>query len=443
MTKEIIATGRDVNAAIDSGCEQLGIAREDAQFDIISLPKKGFLGLKTYPAKVRVYIELPDPKPQPQPRPRQERSEQKPREERTERREQKPRQERSEKSEQPQQPKNDRRSEQKPRSERSPRPETKPQPQQPAVAEAGDEEAAVRQLRELVEITPTDFVREKVERSAAYVTEILVTMGFEDVKVSPKYYADCVCLQLTGTGLGVIIGRRGETLDSLQYLASLVANRGEGDYIRVNIDSGNYREKRERTLIALAKKLANNAVRTGKSTTLEPMNPYERRVIHGAVSQVKGATSSSVGVDPNRRVVISATGAPKGGQGGQGASRGGRGGRDNNRSRGGRGGRDNNRSRDNKGVRDNRDTRERTPRPESGNEIKTLPQNYPAAAPRDVSQDVAGLESVPRGVPIVAGSPAPKAEKPVTAAPVAPKVERSQQEVEATKKASLYGKIEL
>ena len=157
---------------------------------------------------------------------------------------------------------------------------------------------------------PNDNVRVRVERSAAYVERILRIMGIENVKVTPKYYEDNVCLQLTGTGLGVIIGRRGETLDSIQYLSSLVANRGEGDYIRINIDSGNYREKRERTLEALARKLANTAVRTGKSTTLEPMNPYERRVIHGAVSRVKGATSSSIGVDPNRRVVISAIDAP-------------------------------------------------------------------------------------------------------------------------------------
>ena len=151
---------------------------------------------------------------------------------------------------------------------------------------------------ERAEVEPTEEVRVRVARAAAYVEKILGIMGIADIRVTPRYYEESVCLQLAGTGLGVIIGRRGETLDALQYLASLVANRGEADYIRVNIDSGNYREKRERTLEALARRLAQNAVRTGKSTTLEPMNPYERRIIHGAVSQVKGATSSSIGSTP-------------------------------------------------------------------------------------------------------------------------------------------------
>ncbi len=430
MILETVATGKDVNAAIDSGCAELGIAREDAEFDIISLPKRGFLGLKTYPAKVRVYKEIPDPKPvkkeQPAPpKPRQERPV-----ESVPAREQKPRQDR---------PRQDRPEGGKPAREQKPRQEQRPmqEPQQPAPQAADEEAAAVQQLKELVEVAPSELVRTKVERSAAYVTEILTAMGFEDVKVEPKYYADCVCLQLTGSGLGVIIGRRGETLDSLLYLASLVANRGEGEYIRVNIDSGNYRQKREKTLIALAKKLANNAVRTGKSTTLEPMNPYERRVIHGAVSQVKGATSSSIGVDPNRRVVISAVGGPKGG------GQGGRGGRDGKP----RGDRDRDR-RDSRGGRDRRPRgdrprgdRDRSPRQEPGNEIKTRPQNYPAAPIRDVSKDVEGLEDLPRGVPIIPGTPAPKVEKPAPAP--APKVERSDEEVEVTKKASLYGKIEL
>ena len=137
--------------------------------------------------------------------------------------------------------------------------------------------------------------------------------------------------------------------------ASLVANRGEGEYIRLSIDSGNYREKRARTLEALARKLANQAVRTGRSITLEPMNPYERRIIHGAVSTVKGATSSSTGVEPNRRVVISSTVPPTGGK--EGSREGGRGGRNgrggNRRGNGGRG---------NSGERRSRPAGERRPR---------------------------------------------------------------------------------
>lgn len=405
MIQETIATGRDVNAAIDNGCRELGINREEDIFDfeIIAREKKGFLGLKTYPAKVRVFRELPDPKPvreeKPAPAPQ---------------REQKPRPPREEApapvqpKEPPREPKEkEPRRESRPPREKKPREPRPPKEQNPAPEKPEREPQEPRPPK--VEVEPTDNVRARVERSAAYVERILRIMGIEDVKVTPKYYEDNVCLQLTGTGLGVIIGRRGETLDSIQYLSSLVANRGEGDYIRINIDSGNYREKRERTLEALARKLANTAVRTGKSTTLEPMNPYERRVIHGAVSRVKGATSSSIGVDPNRRVVISAVDAPpprRQNEGGR--SGGGRG----SRKEGGRGPR-----------REDRRDGGRGPRP---------PRASGSEAPR-----------APR--PKLDDGPAPErvyTPKPEAPAPAPKLVEFTQEEREVTEKTSLYGKIE-
>ena len=259
MIQETIATGRDVNAAIDNGCRELGINREEDIFDfeIIAREKKGFLGLKTYPAKVRVFRELPDPKPvreekpKPAPAPAPQR-EPKPRPQREERpaAPELPKEPPKETREEPKEPHRESRlpREKKPREPRPPR------EQYPAPEKALRENQESRPPR--VEVEPNDNVRVRVERSAAYVERILRIMGIENVKVTPKYYEDNVCLQLTGTGLGVIIGRRGETLDSIQYLSSLVANRGEGDYIRINIDSGNYREKRERTLEALARNLA-------------------------------------------------------------------------------------------------------------------------------------------------------------------------------------------
>lgn len=413
MIQETIATGRDVNAAIDNGCRELGINREEDLFDfeIIAREKKGFLGLKTYPAKVRVFREVPDPKPvpaekpkapAPAPVPKAPAPEKKPREERPAApAPAQPREAREPKEQPKREPRPPR--EKKPREDR-PRQESRPRPERPAPEAAEPRQPTAPRM----EVEPTDNVRIRVERSAAYVENILRIMGIEDVKVNPKYYEDNVCLQLTGTGLGVIIGRRGETLDSIQYLSSLVANRGEGDYIRINIDSGNYREKRERTLEALARKLANTAVRTGKSTTLEPMNPYERRVIHGAVSQVKGATSSSIGVDPNRRVVISAIDAPPPRRQGEGGGRG-RGGRDrggDRRREGGRGPR-----------RDDRRSGPRPPRPENG-------------APRQKLDD----------------GPAPERTYTPKAEPIAPPpklVEFTQEEREVTEKTSLYGKIEI
>ena len=153
---------------------------------------------------------------------------------------------------------------------------------------------------------------DKAQIAVAYIKDVLAQIGLSNVEVSAKVEKNNnAVITLSGEGLGVIIGRRGETLDALQYLTGLVANRADGDYMRITIDSGNYREKREKTLEALAKKLANNAVKTGRSSTLEPMNPYERRIIHAAVAQVEGALSTSVGEEPNRRVVISSANPKK------------------------------------------------------------------------------------------------------------------------------------
>lgn len=164
----------------------------------------------------------------------------------------------------------------------------------------------------------------KVTCAKNFIETVLDQMGLGATQITVKEEKDSATFTLEGEGLGVIIGRRGETLDAFQYLAGLVANKMEGDYFRITIDSGKYREKREKTLESLAVRLAQQAVKTGRTSTLEPMNPYERRVIHAAVQNVAGATSSSVGEEPNRRVVISSTnpGAKK-----EYGSRGGRGGR--------------------------------------------------------------------------------------------------------------------
>ena len=128
----------------------------------------------------------------------------------------------------------------------------------------------------------------------------------------------------------MIIGRRGETLDAIQYLVSLVANRNEGEYTRVSINVGNYRQKREETLRSLAKRNAARVLKNGRNVVLEPMNPYERRIIHTAVQEVEGVVSHSIGSDSDRRVVIAlAEGVkPTGGSNGRGYGSRGRGGYD-------------------------------------------------------------------------------------------------------------------
>ena len=142
------------------------------------------------------------------------------------------------------------------------------------------------------------------QQAAEYLKEILVRMGVPNPEIKIIEGEKGSTLEISGDNLGVIIGRRGETLDALQYLAGLVANRVDNSYYRITLNIGNYREKREQSLIGLAKKIARGAAKTGRKTSLEPMNPYERRIIHTAVQEVKGATSWSVGEEPYRHVII-------------------------------------------------------------------------------------------------------------------------------------------
>ena len=169
------------------------------------------------------------------------------------------------------------------------------------------------------------------EKTASYIAEIVKGLGLPECSV--KTFADDeeIVFELDcGDDYGIVIGRRGETLDAIQYLARMVANRGVSGYKRVSINIGNYREKRKGALVSLAKKDAARAVRTGRNITLEPMNPYERRIIHTAVQEVEGATSFSVGQDLDRRVVIAPENGGKGSYGDRNYRRG-RGGRNDRR----------------------------------------------------------------------------------------------------------------
>ena len=326
--KEIIQEGKNVEEAIELACKALNVDRDIIEFEIIDLQKKGgFLGLKNIPAKVRVYVEEPEKpaeKPEVRPEPKPARQEAKP----------------------------------------------KPQPVREEKAAAEKPAPAPQEEKEELVFADAQTVTGKAKVAADYVMAVLLEMGVNaHIEVALTQSGGAV-LRLSGDGLGVIIGRRGETLDSLQYLSGLVANREEGDYMRITIDSGNYREKRERTLERLATKLSNTAIRYGRSSTLEPMNPYERRIIHATVSKIDGVTSTSIGEEPNRRVVISPTN-PRPQQG-----RGSRGGRYNNN----RGPRKDNR--DSRGPRrDHRDNRDR-----GGNRTVTNPGAFSetkAAQPKE------------------------------------------------------------
>ena len=144
------------------------------------------------------------------------------------------------------------------------------------------------------------------ENAKNFITDVLKAMGLE-VSVSAAMEEDIIKINLEGDNMGIVIGKRGDTLDSLQYLTSLVVNRNSDDYIKVSIDTENYREKRSEALIVLSDRLAAKVARTGKKFALEPMNPYERRIIHSNLQDNEDVTTFSVGQEPYRKVVI----APK------------------------------------------------------------------------------------------------------------------------------------
>ncbi len=150
-----------------------------------------------------------------------------------------------------------------------------------------------------------EFEEDPFAKAKDYVLNILRNLGVEDAEISVEADEEDVRISINcGDDYGSVIGRRGETLDAIQYLTRLVINRGSEEYKRVSINVGNYREKREGTLRALAQKNAAKVRKYGRNVVLEPMNPYERRIIHTTVQEIEGVTSHSVGSDSDRKVVI-------------------------------------------------------------------------------------------------------------------------------------------
>ncbi len=258
MLKEAIGTGSTIDAAKEEALKALNAPEDaDIKFETLEFPTKKVLGIfGGSPAKVKVSYEAPDPVA-----PKRKAAEPKPAASKPEKAEKK---EKAKKEKAPEQEQTDR----------------KP------VFNA-DCNAAAEQ----------------------YITSILTGMGISDVKVASSVDVDCLKFEIEcGDGYGTVIGRRGETLDAIQYLTRLFVNKNGGsDYKRVSINVGNYREKREQTLEDLAVKYSEKVKKYGRSFTLDPMNPYERRVIHTTVQGIEGVTSHSVGDDSNRRVVISPT----------------------------------------------------------------------------------------------------------------------------------------
>ena len=273
------ATGKTVDEARAKACALLGVQAEDmnVSYEVLEMPQKtGFLGLKLTPAKVRVSVEEPDAPKAPE-APAAEAPAAAPVEE---------------KVEAPAAPAAE---------EAAPAEEPKAEEAAPAAEAVPAEEA------EEVEVPINIEENSKVKAAVEYLQEVITRMGVNDVTFSAVQKGEATIIRLDGEKLGALIGRRGETMESLSYLASLVANRLEGDYIKLGLDVAGYRDKRESDLTALAQRIGAKVRKTGRSFAMEPMNPYERRIIHSAIGKMEGVRSESKGEGRDRRVVIYST----------------------------------------------------------------------------------------------------------------------------------------
>ena len=274
------ATGKTVDEARAKACALLGVQAEDmnVSYEVLEMPQKtGFLGLKLTPAKVRVSVEEPDAPKAPEAPAAAEAPAPAPAEE---------------KVEVPAAPAAE---------EAAPAEELKAEEAAPAAEAAPAEEA------EEVEVPINIEENSKVKAAVEYLQEVITRMGVNDVTFSAVQKGEATIIRLDGEKLGALIGRRGETMESLSYLASLVANRLEGDYIKLGLDVAGYRDKRESDLTALAQRIGAKVRKTGRSFAMEPMNPYERRIIHSAIGKMEGVRSESKGEGRDRRVVIYST----------------------------------------------------------------------------------------------------------------------------------------
>ena len=309
MEKFITATGKTIDLAIEAGLTQLSMDRDSVSVEILETPKSGFFGIGASPAKVKLTYEAPDEPAAPSPalssasrskpkkpvsekpaeaanapkviapaaapmqRPAEQRASAKPTAEKPERTE-KPRQEK------PRQPK-----ENKPRQEKPQQPKKEAAPAEPKVytpAEPGSTE----------------------ERIEQFIKGLLEHMGSDAVPHAMKTADESYSVDLVGENLGILIGRRGETLDAIQHLANYAVNRGQNKRVRINVDAENYRLKREESLQRLAQKVAGKVTKYRRNITLEPMNAYERHVIHAALQDYPDVTTYSTGTEPNRRIVV-------------------------------------------------------------------------------------------------------------------------------------------
>ncbi|MBQ7087315.1 MAG: Jag N-terminal domain-containing protein [Clostridia bacterium] len=282
--------GKSLEEAVQTGLLMLNLDRDDVQIEVIERESKGFLGFGRRDAVIKLTYDdgQPDPSILAAAKPAEKKFEA---------------------------PKAEKKFE-------APKPERKPK-EKPAKAPKAEKAEAPKVEAPKAEEKPAEAPKaEKPKKIATpeeaahseavaqdFLKGILEIMGVEaEIKGSVDAEENTVHIELEGDNMGFVIGRRGETLDALQYLATIVTNKAEDSRWRVSLDTENYREKRTQALVALANKTANTVTKTGKSIALEPMNPQERRIIHSALQDNKNVTTFSTGQEPRRKIVI----APQG-----------------------------------------------------------------------------------------------------------------------------------
>ena len=273
MEKTLVATGKTIDLAIEAALTQLGMDRDSVSVQVLAQAKSGFLGIGAQPAKVQITYEAPDPAPRAA---LSSASRSKPKAAPVKKPE-------APKAEAPKQ-------EAKPTAAKA---ERKPEPKKEA--------PKVSKKPKVYAPAEPGSVEEKIE---TFLKGLLEHMGSQAVPHAVKGEGNTYNVDLTGEDLGYLIGRRGDTLDALQHLSNYTINRGVEGHIRINVDAEDYRAKREDSLTRYARKKAQQVLKARRRTTLEPMNAYERHVIHAALQDMENITTHSTGTEPNRRVVI-------------------------------------------------------------------------------------------------------------------------------------------
>ena len=252
MEKYIEVTGKTEDAAISAGLAQLGLDRDSVSVEILERAKTGFLGIGSSPARVKITYEAPDEPVVEQAAPVVQEA---------------------------------------PKAQEEKKAPVAEEVSQPAAPEAKESKAVA--------------TGDKAQRIEAFLTGLMEHLDNDARPVITLNEDGSYHVELVGSDLGALIGRRGETLDAIQQLTNYSINRGQNKRVRIHLDAENYRAKREETLERLARKTASKALKYHRNMTLEPMNAYERHVIHAALQDFDGVTTYSTGTEPNRRVVVS------------------------------------------------------------------------------------------------------------------------------------------